>query len=740
MQGPPNFQFQFSPPLLPFFTFFNRPLNLSPPARRQLCAIKNIIAMTRKIQRVFYLITSITLAIFAHFQMKAQAPQHNLVLFGKATEQGNLLRWAPTNYALWKACSQGGYALVRYDWEAGKGILPKTEQRISPAPFKPMSLEQMKAKFKPEDKLAAVAAQALYGQAIPPAGAAGFEAIVAQATQEENLFGFAMLAADASPEVADALALRWNDATAMPGKRYVYRLHTLAKIEGEKMDTAWFHLNPKFEVPVPAVQSLVAEEGEHLVTLTWDNTENIFPPSGYYIERSDDKGRTWKRLNDQPHIAIQTSADSTANASFKVPMAENYQPAQFRVLAFNAFGEMGLDSKIISAMGRDKTPPPSPILEQPVHLDRNILLSWKMPEEVGDLRGFFVGFASNAEGPFMAISKELAPNQRQWTDLEAGARGDYHYYIISAIDTAGNLANSLAFHSHFVDSIGPAKPLGLKATVDSIGLLTLTWQRGSEPDLAGYNVFFANRDDHEFIQLNVGPLEGDTFRHALKLKTLTEEIYYKIVAVDQNGNPSPFSDKLRVKKPDVIPPVAPVLRNVEASDKGVSLRWTPSPSHDVASFQLYRRPVENGEWKMQLELPASQLALTDTTARAGVLYEYYLVAKDDDGLRSVPSASVTARAYHNASPKGLDRFTLQGDKERMFATLSWLVPSDQATQVFVYKAADDGDLRLLTSLQGIENQFIDEEIEKGKRYRYAVKLAYPTGAESALSETKEVRF
>lgn len=689
------------------------------------------------------MLSALLLMVLLQHPLAAQTQEvheRNLILFGKATEKGNVLRWAPTNYALWQACSQGGYVLDRYEWAAGKGILSQTAKKISPAPFKPLSLEQMKAKFKPEDKLAAIAAQALYGKAIPPADATGFQAIVAQATQEENLFGFAMLAADASPELASALALRWDDADVQPGKHYVYRLYSVAKIEGETMDTAWFHLDPKFEVPVPQVLSLEAEEGEHLVTLTWDNTEGIYPASGYYIEQSDEKGKTWKRLNDQPHIAIQTSVDSSALASYKVPMTANYRPAQFRIIAFNAFGETSSLSKVITAMGRDKTAPPSPILNEPTHQGRNIKLTWKMPEETGDLKGFYVGFSSQAEGPFVAISKEIPSSQRQWTDTEAGARGDYHYYIVSALDTAGNLANSLPFHSHYVDSIGPAKPLGLKAAIDTTGQLTLTWQHGTEPDLEGYNVFFANRADHDFIQLNVGPVPTDTFRHALKLKTLTEEIFYKIVAVDFNGNPSTYSEVLRVKKPDVIPPVAPVLSNIEATDKGVRLSWAPCPSPDAAGFQLYRRPVEGGEWKVLLEMPATQLAFTDTTATAGTLFEYYMVAKDDDGLRSEPSAPVTGRVYHNARPKGLDRLTLNADKDKLFTTLSWLVPSEKTTQIFVYKAADNGDLRLITSLQGIENQFIDEEIEKGKRYRYAVKLAYPTGAESAMSETKEVQF
>jgi len=699
--------------------------------------------MTQVIHRKIAILSSLLLIVFLQNPLAAQTQEVqecNLILFGKATENGNVLRWAPTNYALWQACSQGGYVLDRYEWAAGKGILSQTAKKISPAPFKPMSLEQMKTKFKPEDKLAAIAAQALYGKAIPPADATGFQAIVAQATQEENLFGFAMLAADASPEVASALALRWDDADVQPDKHYVYRLYSLANIEGEKMDTAWFHLDPKFEVPVPQVLSLESEEGEHLVTLTWDNTEGIYPASGYYIEQSDDSGKSWKRLNDQPHIAIQTNVDSSALASYKVLMPDNYRPAQFRIIAFNAFGETSSSSKVITAMGRDKTAPPSPILNEPTHQGRNIKMTWKMPEEVGDLQGFYVGFSSQAEGPFVAISKEIPASQRQWTDTEAGARGDYHYYIVSAIDTAGNLANSLPFHSHFVDSIGPAKPLGLKADIDSTGHLTLTWQHGPEPDLAGYNIFFANQNDHAFIQLNAAPLATDTFHHSLKLKTLTEEIFYKIVAVDFNGNPSPYSDILKVKKPDVIPPVAPVLRNVEASEKGVRLSWTSSPSHDVVAFQLYRRPMEAGEWKLLLETPASQLAHTDTTATSGTLFEYYLLAKDDDGLRSMPSAPVTARAYHNARPKGLDRFNLAADQDRLSTTLSWLAPSEKSAQIFVYKAAEDGDLRLLTSLQGIENQFVDGEIEKGKRYRYAVKLAYPTGAESAMSEAKEVRF
>ena len=149
----------------------------------------------------------------------------NLILLGKHAEGKNILRWAPRNYALWQSANEGGYLLHRYELKRG-GIVWESEKQLTAQPLKPLSIEEWKANFEEENQLAAVAVQSLYGGTLEdensPEGA--FGDVVSQYMQQENLFGFGMLVADASAEVAASMALRFEDTEIEEGKMYVYRL------------------------------------------------------------------------------------------------------------------------------------------------------------------------------------------------------------------------------------------------------------------------------------------------------------------------------------------------------------------------------------------------------------------------------------------------------------------------------------------------------------------------------------
>lgn len=134
-----------------------------------------------------------------------------------------------------------------------------------------------------------------------------------------------------------------------------------------------------------------------------------------------------------------------------------------------------------------------------------------------------------------------------------------NYYIVSAMDTAGNAAPSVPAYVIMTDTIPPDKPKGLFGKIDSSGIVHLTWKLGNEKDLMGYLVYAANDLKHTFVPVTKDFIADSTFTDSITLKTLTREIYYEIVAFDKNRNPSHYSDALELKRPDKIAPVAPVF-------------------------------------------------------------------------------------------------------------------------------------------------------------------------------------
>src|SRR5690606_18156447 len=166
-----------------------------------------------------------------------------------------------------------------------------------------------------------------------------------------------------------------------------------------------------------------------------------------------------------------------------------------------------------------------------------------------------------------------------------------------------------SYYAQLVDSIPPVVPSGFAGKIDTTGIVTLKWDRNPDSDLLGYRIFRSNFEEDEFVQLTEGPVLTEEYFDSIPLNSLTETIYYKVAAVDQRYNISDASDALELKKPDKVPPVAPVLRNPEASAASITISWIPSSSADVEKHVLYRAESSNAnEWTV-----LSVISLSDTT-------------------------------------------------------------------------------------------------------------------------------
>ena len=248
------------------------------------------------------LILVLFLSVFAGVLLGQSVATSGISVIGYQEAGVNYLRWVPANYASWQTLSQQGYHLDRYPM-GERGADFSAGEQLTTVPLRAKSLEELKAQFGRDHQLAAIAAQGLYGEIerTPEAGLAG--GIVARHTQEENLFGFAMLAADADPELARALGLGWEDKTATAGKSYVYEVAP-AVVENATATPGRYFLEPTTEFPLPRIEALEVVEKELEIELRWNPAENPFPASGYWIERSLDGGRNFERLNPVPFLSL----------------------------------------------------------------------------------------------------------------------------------------------------------------------------------------------------------------------------------------------------------------------------------------------------------------------------------------------------------------------------------------------------------------------------------------------------
>jgi fibronectin type 3 domain-containing protein len=290
---------------------------------------------------------------------------------------------------------------------------------------------------------------------------------------------------------------------------------------------------------------------------------------------------------------------------------------------------------------------------------------------------------------------------------------------------------------HFVqleDSIAPVPPTGLTGKVSDKGVVELTWNKNKEKDIYAYRVFRANVPTAEFVQVTKAPLTAHQFTDTINIKTLTKYIYYNVVALDGHYNPSGFSDTLKLKRPDVIPPVPPVFTNFSITTTGIYLEWQRSTSEDVVKHELLRS--RDTIWKV-LQSFDTISHFTDTTALAGVTYYYKVVAEDDSHLKSFSNPVNGARLDLGLQPvKQLLRAAI--DREKKLIVLRWPVNTN-IEKYWLYRAEPDQPFKLYRTLTGAEINFSDDALIINKIYRYKIK-SFDKKNNSAMSEEVQVKY
>lgn len=191
----------------------------------------------------------------------------------------------------------------------------------------------------------------------------------------------------------------------------------------------------------------------------------------------------------------------------------------------------------------------------------------------------------------------------------------------------------------------PRTPQGLNA-VPGDRIVRLSWPpvvqlQDGRPvkDLAGYRVYRRSGGEG-WIRMTPEPVAAASFQDVAVLNDV--EYSYQVRAVRRVGPDfiesldSPGSKAMPEKRT----PPPPVLNLVAvAGERGVELRWDPSPAADVAGYKIYRR--QQGEVQFHLLTPAlvTRPAYLDEKASRGRSYHYCVTAVDNSrrANESMPS-------------------------------------------------------------------------------------------------------
>jgi len=693
----------------------------------------------------------------------AQMVENHLLLLGKAYGDSIVLRWAPDNRNFWRQVNQAGYRLMRYTMNpdsltvvAGSELVLSGKNEVL---IRPWALDTIEATLKDADTLAWVVVQGLYGESGDSSNN-----LVVQDMEADNYYGFTMLCADRSALAAQVAGLRWVDYNIERGKSYLYVLSSPADTNAYAQGITSVRNLP---VPDERPVNIIVIPRDGLANILWSNRDNgRF--SAFLLERSEDGGKTFHQLHQEPLVFAGSDAAREPNIwemgkwgnkdfqlvdlnnyyQYQDSLPQNYQEYTYRLRGINPFAEISQPA-IFTGSGRDLTPPANPnIMDHAQLADGRARLQW-YNEKSSDLKGFQVLLSDSEGGVYKPVTEQLLPPETDTylSPQPLEAKGS-HYYKVRAFDTHDNSSDSYPVYVHVVDSMPPAPPVNIRHFIDSTGVVTMVWAMGKEEDLAGYRVYFTNRRDYEMTQLTVEPTTYNFFRDTIEIKTLTETIYYAIQAVDRNYNRSAFSELIEVKKPDVIAPVTPVMRYPEVSDSSVTLHWTPSSSIDVVQHTLYRRLYDANEpWAEVRKFGRRDSTYTDNTVKSEKMYEYTLQAKDDAGLLSAYAFPVHARPWFDGEILSVKELQVSYDSTAKAMQLQWQftppnneVFKGQDYRFYVYKSFGSEPLARYQQVERNTLRFADQDVRREGKYNYAVVVMFKNGKTSDLSSPVSARY
>ncbi len=667
-------------------------------------------------------------------------PRPGIRIIASAAHGQIRLRWAPNSPVAWQLLNRYGYWLERFTLtRKGNTIENPQGRKLVSTPLRPAPLEHWEEPAEVND-FAAIAAQAIHGETfeLSEGYSSDIVQVINKSRELEQRFSFALFSADMSATVALRSGLSFTDNDARENERYVYRVYSAAPAGTLELDTGYVYIGLEDEVALPRPERPEAEFGDLSVMLKWNSARHRDIYTAYRVERSDDGGKTYRSITDLPITNTAPSNGRPDRFMYKADsLPRNNREYFYRVAGITPFAETGPASEPVSGIGRDEMGANPAITKGEVLAGQAVKLEWFFDERYnGQLKGFRLSRAESARGKYNTVTDNIPIGSREVHDR---APLTTNYYKLTALGRYGQEVSSMPYLVQLIDSIPPSPPLELTGKVDTTGLVTLNWKANTEKDLLGYRVFRSNFEGDEFTQVTVSPVEGTVFYDTLAARAITDRVFYKVTAVDRHYNPSVFSAAAGLERPDIVPPVPPVFKEVKVLKEGIQLSWHPSSSSDVEEHLLYRRRAGTGKWSLVKVFGANDTTRSylDAEAAFGAHQEYTMIARDGAKLESRPATPVRARRLGREPRMGIEKLSSKYVADKG-VRLTWEHRAEGVLRYVIYRSSGDIGLSPLGNIRAPAGGFMDGNVTEGENYRYRVMAIFADGARSGLSEEVKV--
>lgn len=380
----------------------------------------------------------------------------------------------------------------------------------------------------------------------------------------------------------------------------------------------------------------------------------------------------------------------------------------------------------------------SPQIDRSVLLNTNrVLLEWSIYEQFADeVEEWRIYIGEQWAGPYSIDTLGISPGS---TQVERPLPNEDNYFRVVAVDINEVEHSSFPMLVTHLDTTPPAIPTDLSGSIDSAGVVHLTWAENNESDFYGYKVFFGFDTTKEMTLAHNKALSGAIFQDTVGLKSINRSLYYKITSVDRRNNRSAFSKILALTKPDVIAPTEPNFHQHKGGPGQASLAWYRSSSGDVVNQRLFRKTLATeSQWSLIQEWGPSSIdtSYIDQDLKGLESYAYLLTVTDSSGNTSLPSNPVVVKILPVHSEVNPGHWKVEAGQNRIIFQHNF--EDQEIYEIRLFKQVGDNKPFELTKLKVGDFEFIDTSIIKGQEMIYFIQVIFDDGYRSPFSEHKVV--
>jgi len=679
-----------------------------------------------------YVLLLFVFCFSAFFGWGKQSVQSRIYVRTEVHSDKVLLRWIAGDARSWQLLNKYGIKLERLTVARSGVVLEKPEVLLLAGELKPAASDKLKELVR-EYPMGAVVAQAVFGDNFEVSlGDSPISKAIALDEERQQRYLFALYAADLCFPVAKEVGWGFEDGSIKEGERYLYRVTSLVPKKELTIAEGANFVVVGDTIRLPQPLELSAQFSPAGAYLSWDYNRLASLYSSYWIERSED-GKTFSRISDLPITRMSDTEKKTHAPITYLDSIAYRKTYYYRVAGVTPFGSQGTYSAVVSGMAYPPLTAIPQIEDSRFDTQGGANLSWNFKQEEEDLIEGFRILRSKDDKTYLPLDS-ISPKERIYY-IRTLAR--YPYYKVEAKAKQGVSTTSFPILIQAIDSIPPAVPTGLRAEVDSLGAVHLSWLAGKDEDLHGYRLYRGETKGEELIPITKDAILSTNYIDSVRLDNLNAKVYYALTALDERYNQSELSETIVVRKPTRIPPAMPLIVEAKASEEGNVILWEASEDSFLAGFVLTRTAQDSTQqrrsWKIE---DTKQRSYVDKEIEAGKTYTYQLTAYTDNKLYSPISPEVKVVSKSTEAKTADVNFTTEVLTEGI--ALKWRISKQVFISATLYKVDELGKLGLYRENLPQAGEVIDKEVRQGNKNAYML-VVYLKGSRP-ISTRKEVQL